>query len=285
MYNLSKPPYNAGYLPCQEGYHSLKNYIGVNLFNNPRIGRYLSEIFEIKDFGCSDGIHVIPDGCNDIIISFDGSNIKSFVSPSISSLYNFSFNKQKWVLGMRFLPGATYSLFHNDLEYSSDCAIDIPPLLSDFKNIEDRLWACSSFTDKCNIIIDYIANKTLIDSSVQNLLNYCVNRILVTRGRLLVTHLEYETNYSIRYIRKLFNKYIGHSPKELSVIVRVQNTLQFILKNPTAKLGYVAIKFGFSDQSHMNREFNRILNTTSGRIINDNQWILKLNTNTTRAFH
>ncbi len=78
--------------------------------------------------------------------------------------------------------------------------------------------------------------------------------------------LEQHIGLSQRQIERLFDKWLGMTPKHFQRVLRVRNTIQFLKQNSQADLADVAIRFGFSDQAHMTREFRSIANTTPGSI-------------------
>lgn len=285
MSNMFEQVLSTIYHPCQQGYKQAgKHYMEVYFCEDIRLGRYMSEMFEVHQPEFSSEVCVIPDGCNDIIVSFDGNKVQSFLSPSISTSYKFDFNGKQWIFGVRFLPGGTYSIFQDNLEYDYHKAIDMKVLLSDFHEIEEQLCDADSFQKRYAVMMNYLERKINIDDGIQKLLHYCIKRIIITDGNVSINSLEQETGYSTRYIRQLFDAYVGHSPKTLANIIRMQKTLQYLWKNPSANLGETAFIFGFADQSHMNRDFKKFLNTTSGMIKEDDRWILKLDTKNSRTF-
>lgn len=60
---------------------------------------------------------------------------------------------------------------------------------------------------------------------------------------------------STRQFTRVFNEYVGTSPKEFLRIVRMQRTLFLLQQNPRYNFAQLAYSCGFSDQSHMIREF------------------------------
>ena len=93
-----------------------------------------------------------------------------------------------------------------------------------------------------------------------------------------------ESGYSSRYIRALFADRIGHSPKELSSILRMQRALGYLWDNAVADLSDTAQRFGFSDQSHMNREFRKWFGLTSGMVKDAENWVYQIRTGKIRWF-
>lgn len=101
---------------------------------------------------------------------------------------------------------------------------------------------------------------------MEQILSRCVAQIIRSDGLIPVQELAEESGYSVRYLRQLFVQHVGHSPKELAMIVRMQRALRWIWEHPGDSLGETAARFGFADQSHMNREFRRFLGVTSGAV-------------------
>ena len=60
---------------------------------------------------------------------------------------------------------------------------------------------------------------------------------------------------STKQFTRIFTEYIGTSPKEFLRIIRVQRALFLLQQNPQCNFAQVAYSCGFSDQSHMIREF------------------------------
>lgn len=284
MYDMEKQMLEGMYNPCQPGYKRAgKYYMELNYSEDCRLGAYISTFFEVL-YPVENVIHVIPDGCNDIIVTYDGNTVASWLSPSISKASKFHFEKLNWLFGIRFLPGATYAIFHDYLKYNAQSAVDMKLLFDDFQEIEKKLSEARSFAKRYEIMEAYLANKISKCHGVQDILQYYVKYLIDAKGMVSVKELAAQTGYSVRYIRQLFAKHVGHSPKELANIIRMQSALQFLWENADVSLGDTAIAFGFSDQSHMNREFRKFLGITSGVIKENENWILDLKTDRWRIF-
>lgn len=249
-----------------------------------RLGKYISEFFEVQQSRNDHALHVIPDGCNDLIIAFDGNKVFSHISPSIPEPYQFNFQKMEWIFGVRFRPGATYPFFRDILKYDSVQAVEADLVLSNISEIEGPLCESLSFARRYEIVSSYLEGKVCGYDGTEKLLSYCVDRILAGSGAVSVEALSQDAGYSDRYLRQLFTQYVGHSPKSLASIIRVQKALRYLEKRPDVPLSQVALHFGFSDQSHMNRDFNRYLHLTSGTVRENRNWLIRLQAGSTRSF-
>ena len=215
------------YDPVQEGYFQAGTaYQELLLSSDCRLGRYVSEFFEVRESDESQVLRVIPDGCNDLIITFDGRRISSYISPSVLETCQFHFQKKEWIFGVRFRPGATCFFFRDILKYDSIQAVDAEAVMTDMKDIIGMLSESRSFARRYEIVSSYLSGKICGFDGIGELIGYCVNSILADNGSRSVEELARKTGYSDRYLRQLFKQYVGHSPKALASIVRTQRVIQ-----------------------------------------------------------
>ena len=272
------------YHPCQPGYYQAgEKYQELNYSEDCRLGRIVCQMFEVTR-PKEHQIRVIPDGCNDILISCDGGQINSWYSPSVTKSTNFHFQKAEWIFGVRFYPGADCSLLSERIPVSKTHPIEVRELLPDFDSLDDELKSSISFVRRHEIIEDYLRDRITPKNNTENILSCAVRLLIETNGVISIERLAKEVVYGTRYLRQLFTDYIGHSSKELANMIRMQKTLQCLLDNPDQKLSDIAIKYGFSDQSHMNREFKKYMGVTSRIIKERGQWNSILRAELNRIF-
>ena len=60
---------------------------------------------------------------------------------------------------------------------------------------------------------------------------------------------------SSKQFNRIFLDYVGATPKEFLRIVRMQRALFKVQRNPSISFAQLAYECGFSDQSHMIKEF------------------------------
>lgn len=272
------------YHPCQPGYYQAgEKYQELNYSEDCRLGRIVCQMFEVTR-PKEHQIRVIPDGCNDILISCDGGQINSWYSPSVTKSTNFHFQKAEWIFGVRFYPGADCLLLRERIPVSKTHPIEVRELLPDFDSLDDELKSSISFVRRHEIIEDYLRDRITPKNNTENILSCAVRLLIETNGVISIERLAKEVGYGTRYLRQLFTDYIGHSSKELANMIRMQKTLQCLLDNPDQKLSDIAIKYGFSDQSHMNREFKKYMGVTSRIIKERGQWNSILRAELNRIF-
>lgn len=87
--------------------------------------------------------------------------------------------------------------------------------------------------------------------------NHAVKQMILANGSMDAAELAKECFISTRQMERLFNEYIGMTPKKLCNLVRYQFLWNEILRNPDFNIQDAVYKYGYADQSHLMREFKR----------------------------
>ena len=106
-----------------------------------------------------------------------------------------------------------------------------------------------------------IRNNAIVDNSIQNILN--------NKGSLDISNIAKQSFVSTRQLERLFHEYIGITPKKISNIIRYQFLWRDILYEPHFDILNAVYKYGFTDQSHLMREFKKYhsMDINSARVI------------------
>ncbi|MCB9610961.1 MAG: AraC family transcriptional regulator [Sandaracinus sp.] len=81
---------------------------------------------------------------------------------------------------------------------------------------------------------------------------------LVADPSLSVDALARAVDVSPRHVERLFARHLGIAPKTLARVVRFQNALRRLMKDPGVPLATVAAETGYFDQAHFVRDFKRM---------------------------
>lgn len=271
------------YYPYQPGYGQAGIYHELQYSEDCVLGKYICQIFEVdRPHDCE--ICILPDGCNDILVHYDGKQVQSWLSPSIVKAMQFHFEQTEWLFGVRFYPGATSSFLPTDFSYQSPTPIALENLYPSIRYIKPALESSQSFARRHEIMYEFLKQTVLEQTPTDNIVDFCVKKNIENNGMIAIDELAQAAGYGPRYIRQLFATYVGHSTKELAKIIRLQKTLQYIEQHPEEKLKDISAQFGFSDHSHMNKELRQFLGITSGIIKDTTDWNALLKTEFKRTF-
>ena len=87
--------------------------------------------------------------------------------------------------------------------------------------------------------------------------NDSIRNILINKGSLDIAKLAKESFVSTRQLERLFHEYVGITPKKLSNLIRYQFLWRDIILKSNLDVLSAVHKFGYTDQSHLLREFKR----------------------------
>ncbi|WP_442985481.1 helix-turn-helix domain-containing protein [Schaedlerella arabinosiphila] len=90
-----------------------------------------------------------------------------------------------------------------------------------------------------------------------DIINQAAREIVSCKGTLSVSGLAEECFVSSRQLERLFHEYIGITPKKFCNLVRYQCLWNEILRNPGFRILDAVERYGYTDQSHLMREFKQ----------------------------
>ena len=121
--------------------------------------------------------------------------------------------------------------------------------------LEERLFLADSFRKRVAVLAEALRPASRMPG--------CGTQNLEHRLDVLLSGSDLRGALSDRTQRRQFDRHVGHSPKQLQRIVRVQAVLRLLSVQPQS-LTRLAHGSGFCDQSHLNREFVSLLGMTPG---------------------
>ncbi|BCJ93917.1 transcriptional regulator [Anaerocolumna cellulosilytica] len=267
--NLSNAETQANlntYLTLQPG---LDANVTFNIYKpiNKYIAKYVAYFYEFNTNEIKDlSIPIIPDGCMDIIFILTKQGFQSYIAGTALTFSGLLALKNRYVLGIRFHPGAFKVFFNiNPCEILSQ---QIPFRAYSLKSeeINKELYGSKTLIERIAILERFLLSNIRVCDKYE-LIRYSIQRMVVSKGLVNINTISSELNYSPRYINNLFNAFIGLSPKYLDEIIRLQSTV-FLIFNSKTSLCEIANNSGFCDQSHMNRTIKRFFGVPSSTLLN-----------------
>ena len=165
----------------------------------------------------------------------------------------------EYTFGIRFKP----SILAQFLDINVSNLTDKKLLL---KDISTELFKLLSFQEKdenkkvkrLNIIFENIFKNINFNSTVVKAVKY----VNLNKGNIQIKDLEKELKLSSRQIERLFQNYIGYSPKKFCNIIRFFSLFKELIKSYKNNLSHKAYDYGYCDQAHLNKEFKKFSNFT-----------------------
>ncbi|WP_418791278.1 DUF6597 domain-containing transcriptional factor [Phosphitispora sp. TUW77] len=249
----------------EESLSSFKNYIVPP--TSPLFGLVFA-YFEFNVCSLSELIYV-PDGCPDLAFIYYSNRVECHIGGSRLNLFKVFFNAPDGctVFGVRFAVGALRSICHAPMKELYNQIQTLDTLISNSKEIILAMEHASDFITRVSVCEKQLItrySKACFKS--QYLVNYCVKEIVNTGGMIKVKELADKTYYSARYINTLVEDYVGHSPKQLSMIVRFQQSFYDFYQNPKQTLSNLAWNYNFYDIAHLDRTYKSLVSVSSAHL-------------------
>lgn len=215
---------------------------------------------------------VYPDGCADIIFNFGGGIInrlhnQEYINRSgvfaVGTMTHPLFTRPEneiALLGIRFQPGALFSLSSISQHGIRDSHY---PLTGDFPHItflHERL-AGVPLSDKIIELNKWLC-RLLTGSQPDDRKLALLRDILKGNQAAKVTQLARDAGYSVRQLERMFQEYVGVSPKEYLLISRFIGVKKKLAELQNESLLELAVAYGFHDHAHLTHVFKRYAGAT-----------------------
>lgn len=159
-------------------------------------------------------------------------------------------------IGIEFSAAGAYRFFQ--LHYQ-ELRNHMFPLTELFGRTARELQQLIEETDiteqKVALLQQYLFQQLTLHSE-DNVFDFCVQKILQSKGQIPVQELERQTGFSSRWLNMKFMQRAGISPKNLASIIRFQEIYQTLLQKRTTLLPRTFYDH-YYDQSHFIRDFKR----------------------------
>lgn len=200
---------------------------------------------------------VVADGCIDIFFDYNQPQ-ESFVMGFATEHTAFALGKTFHYAGVRFLPGMFPLLFGIKAAALSDrsSGLDsvIPPMAA---YLGSRVAEGQSEKDR-NSLLDAYLLQHLSGQQLREDARFLEALLLILEQSGSIPVEQISTGVSPRQLRRLFEQYIGDTPKAFSKVVRFQKLLQAAPDLRSMREDKRFFDLGYYDQAHFIREFRQL---------------------------
>jgi len=262
------------YFPHQPLFKNLNGY--VEIINNSHLINNIALYYKFKmDEMNLEHIFVVPDGCIDIIFCCDKKNPTAHICGSVikgkkvrlKTIFHLPNKTSSEFFGVRFFPGCANDFLRHPLKDFTDKEIPLTEAVENSWSLIDCIASQNNFNIQIEFFRDFL-NRLYQNDTDSKIAKYFIYNIIKNNGIDKIDDLAKKFGYSTRYICKIFEKYIGISPKLFSRVVRFQKSIEILSKYDQSRLGDLALELGYYDQSHFIREFKEFCWLTPYQIAN-----------------
>lgn len=209
---------------------------------------------------------IFPDGCMELIFHYGDvfkkysnqveshNQPRSFIHGQLKSFIEVESTGKIGIFSVRFKPDGLRAFLRIGVDELRENVVSVHDLWgSNGVNLEERMVEARSSLERIKIIEEFLICH-LQHRSDQSI-HHCVQAIMASGHYKSIEMLSRDVNLSRRQLERKFIFAVGLSPKLLTRIVRFQNTLQSIERDPLTSLTGIAYSGGFFDQSHFIKDF------------------------------
>ncbi|GGM96275.1 hypothetical protein GCM10010967_32320 [Dyadobacter beijingensis] len=227
--------------------------------------------YDSKEYGDAvTGFEVVPDGYAEIIFHFGSlwgaarqGGLQALPSPFMIGLLNrpvhFTTQNRLEIIGVRCYPWTVFELLGLPSDQERVRVFEHPvaglhPVLAECiraGHVDAAIGQVSGFfTDaRARVAID-------------SLLFKAGNAMQAANGTLPVNRVAAAAHATVRTLERKFKESSGHTVKDVSALMRFEQARNHLWLHPDANLAGLAHDLGYTDQSHLSREFKRFTGTT-----------------------
>jgi len=208
---------------------------------------------------------VVSDGCIDIFLEAQNTE-QSFIMGFCNKYSEFELEKDFNYIGIRFLPSFFPVLFRADAKLLSNKFQRLTEVNSQLavwiKNIDRNSNFVELFNQKFESII-----KNISFTKLDNRFYEAVTIILRKSGNVDLDK-DVVAGLSSRQLRRIFNYYVGTTPKAFANVVRFQHILNAKPSQQSLKKNKIYFDVGFYDQAHFIKNFKTFYGITPSKAFN-----------------
>lgn len=206
---------------------------------------------------------VVPDTCVDIIYQIDYT--ENSVAGYFCGVNDTSFvNREEAedghlvsVFAIRFYAWEAWAFSEDSLKGTINSLYDVQSRFSWLdKALRPQLFFSHSLKERVGLAEELFL-KRLFLARQNDTVSCAISQILAKKGRLGADGLSRSCFISSRQLERLFHEFMGIPPKKLCNLVRYQYLWNEILRNPGFRVQDAVYRYGYTDQSHLMREFKR----------------------------
>jgi AraC-like DNA-binding protein len=209
---------------------------------------------------------VMPDGCADIVLAFDGgAPMAAMAVGTMTRPLVFRDSTSASYLGVRFRPGVAGVLFGmpaSELTNGRPALGDVWPRAD---AVTDALALADDTTGRIKVLSAEVARRLLAAPAAPPVaVIAAAARIAAARGNLSMRVLASELGVTRQHLARSFAQHVGLSPKMLARIARARGVVDRARGATSIDWISVALDAGYYDQSHLIAELRELTGLSPG---------------------
>ena len=164
------------------------------------------------------------------------------------------------VLGTKFLPGGFRPFLDGPVSGLTDRALPLDEVFgAPAEDLEARALAQARPIAAFEVVQEFLRRFRPVRDPAAELVQRITARVASDRGITRVEQLVRELGIGVRQLQRLFDEYVGVSPKWIIQRYRLHEAAERIAAGGAADWATMALDLGYADQAHFIRDFKRLV--------------------------
>jgi len=202
-------------------------------------------------------VHVVPDAMIDLVIEVDAG--RAWVNGARDAPARYTHERAARLLGVSLLPGTAPELLGVSAAALAD---EWQPLAGVVGEAGDELVArvLAEATLEARVaVLEAFLLARVAAATGEPRVAAAIRAIVDGEGDVSVPAVGAAAGASPRNLGRLFDAWVGLSPKRFARVVRAQAALRRLSDEPGVDLASLAAELGFADQAHLTRELQALV--------------------------
>lgn len=215
----------------------------------------------------SDSTHtIVPDGCVDIVFEVSETGWRGHVYGTTTRPTATTCSPSNHYLGVRFRPAQSRHFLRATAHELTDCRDDLQGLVRFPADVISAPIATEALFSQFDRVLMALLRKSPPEVTY---IDHAVRYVEAMHGVVRMSDMASRFGKSRRQLERLFLETVGIPSKFFSLIVRLNRATNLITSQPRRALADIATESGYSDQSHMTRDFARLTGISPGQLMRD----------------
>ncbi len=248
-----------------------KNFCMLRRVPSPPLSRYVECLWYAARYASSHALEkLLPTGSVDLVIRLNEERIRIFddtcqrrfefdhavIHGAHSKPCVIETKQQSAVIGVHFRPGGAAAFFAEPLGELTNLAVAAEDLWGpQLRGLREQLLEARSPAAMFDLLETAMLRRLNHPILERQVIGRAVDQFIASPSAVRVRKIREATGYSPKRFIRLFENYVGLTPKVFCRVRRFQAVLEQIVAQRAVDWAHVALDCGYFDQSHLIRDF------------------------------
>ncbi|CAN5912322.1 helix-turn-helix domain-containing protein [soil metagenome] len=209
----------------------------------------------------------LPHPAVNLVIEKGASKVYGVVS---SGKFAYLLTGNGRVFGVKFRPGAFYPFLKSPVSSLTDDSISLSEVFgTEGEALETTILSSGEDAEMVESLEAFIRERLPDRDENVTVINRIVDCVISDRDILRVDDLARRFDLTVRTLQRIFDRYVGVSPKWVICRYRLQEAADRLSEDEGVDLPDIAMSLGYFDQAHFIRDFKALVGVSPAEYARD----------------